>query len=316
MFCDESMEPLLTVSIPVFGLIFCGYLAGYFGVLGRESSEALNRFVYYFALPALLFIFVARSPLDRIFYWPFLGAWGGSLAITFALTGVIGRLVYRDRLAIMGLRSMNASFANSGYMGIPLAITAFGEAAGLPAIIATALMSIVFISLTIALVEADISSQAHVGGIVRDVAVALAKNPLVVSVVAGALVPAFNIPLPLTLGKFFDLLSAAAGPCALFAIGLFVSGQSMRAGPSDAALITIMKLLVHPLAAWVLVSAVFDLEPLWATTTVLMAALPTGANCFVLAQRYNIFVAPTSSTILLSTVFSVVTVSLLLVWLR
>jgi predicted permease len=310
------MEPLLTVSIPVFGLIFCGYLAGYFGVLGTQSSEALNRFVYYFALPALLFIFAARSPLDRIFYWQFLAAWGSSLAITFALTLVVGRLIYRDRLAAMGLRSMNASFANTGYMGIPLAITAFGEAAGLPAIIATALMSIVFISLTIALIETDISNQGNAVGIVRDVGLALAKNPLVVSVIAGALVPAFGIPLPLPLGKFFDLLSAAAGPCALFAMGLFVSGQSVREGLRDAALITILKLLVHPLAAWVLVYAVFDVEPLWATVAVLMAALPTGANCFVLAQRYNVFVAPTSATILLSTALSVVTVSLLLVWLR
>ena len=310
------MDALLTVSVPVFGLILCGYLAGYFGVLGAQSSEALNRFVYYFALPALLFIFVARAPLERILYWPFLAAWGGSLALSFGLTALLARLVYRDRLAVVGLRSMNASFANTGYMGIPLAITAFGEAAGLPAIIATAFMGIVVISLTIALIETDLSTKAGAGGIARDVGLALAKNPLVLSVAAGALVSAFGISIPLPLAKFFDLLSSAAGPCALFAIGLFISGQSVREGLHEAALITAIKLLVHPAIAWLLLAAVFEVEPLWATVTILIAALPTGANCFVLAQRYNVFVAPTSATILLSTALSVVTISLLLILLR
>ncbi|MFQ5757870.1 MAG: AEC family transporter [Acidiferrobacterales bacterium] len=63
-------------------------------------------------------------------------------------------------------------------------------------------------------------------------------------------------------------------------------------------------------------TSVFEVEPLWATVTILIAALPTDANCFVLAQRYNVFVAPTSATILLSTALSVVTVSLLLIFLR
>ena len=310
------MDALLTVSVPVFGLILCGYLAGYFGVLGTHSSEALNRFVYYFALPALLFIFVARAPLERILYWPFLAAWGGSLVLSFGLTALLARLVYRDRLAVVGLRSMNASFANTGYMGIPLAITAFGEAAGLPAIIATAFMGIILISLTIALIETDLSTKAGAGGIARDVGLALAKNPLVLSVAAGALVSAFGISIPLPLAKFFDLLSSAAGPCALFAIGLFISGQSVREGLHEAALITAIKLLVHPAIAWLLLATVFEVEPLWATVTILIAALPTGANCFVLAQRYNVFVAPTSATILLSTALSVVTVSLLLILLR
>jgi malonate transporter and related proteins len=309
------MEPLLAVSIPVFGLILCGYLAGAFGVLGMQSSEALNRFVYYFALPALLFIFVARAPLDRIFYWPFLAAWGGSLIVTYALTAVLGKLLYRDHFAAIGLRAMNASFANTGYMGIPLAITAFGDDAALPAIIATAVMSIVLIGPTITLIETGMSRQPNAGLVARDVTFALAKNPLIVSVVAGALVPIFGIPLPLALAKFFDLLSAAAGPCALFAIGLFISSQSLGKHVSEASLVTGVKLIVHPLVAWLLVT-IFRVEPLWATVAILMAALPAGVNCFVLAQRYDVYVGSTSATILLSTALSVVTVSLLLVLMR
>jgi malonate transporter and related proteins len=145
------MEALLTISFPVFGLILCGYLAARFRVLGKEDSEALNLYVYYFALPALLFAFVARAPLERIFCWEFLAAWGGSLALMFLVTAFLGRFVYRDGLAVLTMRAMNALFANTGHMGIPLAITAFGKKAGLPAIMATVYMRVVMMNLTIAL---------------------------------------------------------------------------------------------------------------------------------------------------------------------
>jgi predicted permease len=81
------MNALPNVSLPVFGVIFCGYLSAKLRILGPQSMEALNSFVYYFALPALPFIFVARAPVERIFYPPFLAAWGGGLAITFRRSG-------------------------------------------------------------------------------------------------------------------------------------------------------------------------------------------------------------------------------------
>ena len=57
------MNALLNITLPVFGIIFCGYLAARLKILGPQSSEALNAFVYYFALPAILFVFVARAPV-------------------------------------------------------------------------------------------------------------------------------------------------------------------------------------------------------------------------------------------------------------
>lgn len=208
---------------------------------------------------------------------------------------------------------MNASFANTGYMGIPLAITAFGEAAALPAIMATVFLSIVVMGLTIALIETDLSQQVGAVSIGRDVSLALVKNPVILPVAAGVLVPAFGLPLPAPVERFCDLLGSAAGPCALFAIGLFIAGQSLREGLGDAGLLVFIKLIVHPLVTWLLIVGLFQLEPLWAMVTILVSALPAGATCFVLAQRYQVFVAPTSASILLSTVLSVVTVSFLLV---
>jgi predicted permease len=305
------VNALLNVSLPVFGVVLCGYLAAKFRLLGPQSSEALNGFVYYFAMPALLFVFVVRAPVEQIFYWPFLAAWGGGFAITFALMALISRLVYRDRLAVMTLRSMNGVFANTGYMGIPLVMTAYGEAAALPAIMATVFLSLVGISLTVALIEIDLRRSAGTTRIARDVATSLLKNPFVIPVFLAVFIQQLGVPVPVPVLRFGDLLGNAAGPCALFSLGMFAAGQLLRSGLGETGLMTLMKLVVHPLVTWLLVTQVFEMDRLWAMVTVIVASLPTGATCFVLAQRYKVFEARTSSTTLASTALSVLTVSAL-----
>ncbi len=306
------MNALLNISLPVFGLIFCGYISAKFRILGPQSSEALNSFVYYFALPALLFIFVARAPIERIFYLPFLAAWGGGLTITFILMLLVAKLVYGDGLGVMTLRAMNSIFANTGYMGIPLVMTAYGESAALPAIMATVTMSVVFVPLIIILLEIEKRGETEPAAILRGVAEALIKNPIVIPVVLGVSVSSIGLNVPAPFGNFADLLGNAAGPCALFAMGMFAAGQSLRSGLGETGVMTLAKLIVHPLVTWVLVTRVFEMDHLWAVVTVVVATLPTGATCFVLAQRYGVFVARTSSVTLASTLLSVITVSALL----
>jgi len=309
------MELILNVSIPVFGLILCGYLAARLGVLGQQSTEALNGYVYYFALPALLFVFVARAPVERIFYAPFLAAFGGGYVITFVIAFVVFRRLYPGRLAATTMRANNAVFANTGYMGIPLASAAFGEAAVLPAIMATVFVSVISLNVAIALIEFDVVREAGGTRILRDVGRSLVRNPIIIPVAVAMLFPLAGWTLPAPLEKFCDLLGSSAGPCALFALGMFVATQSLRVGLGEAGLVSGFKLLIQPLVTWALVTYVFELEPVWAVATVLVSALPMGATCFVLAQRYRVLVGPTSSATLLSTALSVVTVTLLLAWL-
>jgi len=106
---------------------------------------------------------------------------------------------------------------------------------------------------------------------------------------------------------FCGILGAAAGPSALFAIGLFLVGIPIARGAPEVAAVTAMKLIVHPLATWVFAVHVLDVAPEWTAVGVLMAALPTGANVFVLAQNYRLYEARGSAVILVSTVVSVVT---------
>jgi hypothetical protein len=303
---------VLDVVLPVFGIVLAGYLCGRFGLLGQASSEALNRFVYFVALPALFFVSMARVPVADVLNLPFLAAFGGGVLIVSALSLPVSKAVFGNGLGPSGLHALSATFANTGYMGIPLLVTAFGQEAALPAIIATVLNGAVVMAIGIAVIEADLARGRGPARIVADVAGGVAKSPLVLSAVAGIAASALAMPLPNALVTFCEILGAAAPPCALFAIGLFLVGRGITRGLPEVAWLTALKLLVQPAVTWVIAVPLLHLDPLWAACAVILAALPTGSLVFVLASQYGVYVQRATAAILVSTVFSVVTLSALL----
>src|SRR5690554_1626525 len=161
---------VLDVVLPVFGIILAGWLCGRFGILGQASSEALNRFVYFVALPALFFVSMARVPAGEVLDLPFLAAFGGGVAAVALLSLPVSKLVFGNGLGPSGLHALSATFSNTGSMGLPLLITAFGQEAALPAIIATVLNGAVVMAIGIAVVEADLARGRGAARIVLDIA--------------------------------------------------------------------------------------------------------------------------------------------------
>ena len=309
------MGPILNVVFPVFAIMLAGYACGRFRILGNESSEALNRFVYFIALPALFFVSMARVSLDQVFNLPFLAAYGGGVAVTFALAFVVARVAFPNRLGALGLAGLSAIFSNTGYMGIPLLMLAFGEAGMLPAIITTILNGAVIMAVAIALLELDVHQGKGGLTVLRGVLAGILRSPLVISAAAGLAASGFGIPLPNAVATFCDILGAAAGPCALFAIGLFMVGKSFTAGMTEVSWLVLLKLLVQPLVTWWLAFHVFTIDPVWAAGALVQSALPTGALVFVLAQQYGLYIQRSTAVIMISTVVSLATLSLLFVYL-
>lgn len=303
------MEPIVNIVLPVFAIVGAGYLCGRRGLLGDDSSRALNSFVYWVALPALLFRAMATVDLDRLYDPAFLTGFLGALLVLWTLAIAGAMLLFRRTLAEAAIHGMNGVYGNSGYMGIPLAITAWGEAAALPAIVATVINTAVVVGLAIVLIETGGRSTASPGRVALNVIGAMAKNPMLAAPVLGLVWAAFGIPLPVPVEAFTGILGAAAGPCALFAIGLFMVGKPTSEGRLEVGVMTATKLIAQPALTALMVFLVFPADPLWAKVAVLMAALPTGAGSFVLAQAYGVYVLRTSSVILASTVLSVATIS-------
>ncbi len=162
-----------------------GFLAGRFRILGNESSEALNRFVYFFALPALLFLSMARAPTREVFNLPFIAAYMCGVIVVFIVVYIVGRIAFPARLAQHGLAGLAAMFANTGYMGIPLFLMAYGAPGMPPAIIAAVLNAAVLIGGVIILIELDAHKSGGFGRVLLGVSRALVVNPLIVSSIAG-----------------------------------------------------------------------------------------------------------------------------------
>ena len=307
------MTAILDIVLPVFGIVLAGYLCGRFGLLGEASSEALNRFAYYVAMPALFFVSMARVPLQEVLHWRFLAAYAGGLVATLIVAVALGRALFPNRLAETGLQGMAAIFANTGYMGIPLLITAFGDAGALPAIIATVFNGAVVMAIAIFIVEIDVSSGRGAGFVVLDALAGVARSPLVLSALTGILWSLLGLPVPEALGRFCDILGTAAPPAALFAIGLFLVGRTLTAGLAETSWLIACKLLLQPLATAAIAVLLLPMDRLWTVAVILLSALPTGSLVFVMAQQYGVYTQRATAVILASTILSVATLSALFI---
>lgn len=307
------MSLILEAVLPLFVLILVGYVAGRRGILGRSATDSLNSFVVWMALPALLFQAMAQISWDEIRQPGYIAGSAIAMALVFGISWVADRREGR-RMADASIASLAAAYGNAGYMGIPLCIMVLGEASLPAVIIITLLTACVLFAFSIVLVELDLQRSTTVAATLRKVAVSVARNPLVCAPIAGLVVSGVGWSLPGPVLQFTTLLGAAASPCALVTIGLFLSQGSPGQHRGTVWRIVSLKLLVHPLLAFVLVTWVFDMPPMWASAAILLAALPVGTGPFMVAKLYDREPAITSQATLISTVLSVVTVSLLVGW--
>ena len=304
------MVVIIEVILPIFAIMLAGYVAARTRLLEEGASESLSLFVYYVAAPALGFISLYRTPVEDFFNMQYLGALGGGMVSTLGLSLLVAVRFFRGSLTDYGLHGMCTMFPSTGYIGIPLLLIAFGDAALVPAIIGAVITGAFFLPVAIVLGEID-RGRDQSRNLLRSFAVAF-MSPLVISAVAGLGASASALQLPAAAVTFFDMLSGAYGPCALFAAGLFMGSRKVRAEPKEVAWLTIVKLTIQPLITWWLVHQVFGLSGIWAAAAVIQAALPTGVPVFVVAQRYGKYVDRSAAAVVVSTVISVLTLSALL----
>ncbi|OZI74434.1 AEC family transporter [Bordetella genomosp. 12] len=308
------MSAVVNATLPVFALILTGWLAARMRVLGPTATDALNRYVAYLSLPALLFRAMAQARMDDMLHWGFIAAFWGGICITFGVTmAVAGR---RAPLTDRTIEGLAAAYANAGYMGIPLCLVVLGPDSLPPAIITTLLTACALFACAIALIEYDQHRQRHWGATLYKVGRALARNPLLIAPVAGALVAGLDVSLPQGLDRYVELLGASASPCALITIGLFLAQAQPAVGSTSVGRLVAGKLLLQPLITAILAFWVFSMPPLWAWCAVLISALPMGTGPFMLAQLYGRAAGNTSRAILLSTLLSVITISALVAWIQ
>jgi predicted permease len=299
------MVEILLKTLPFFAVIGLGYASGRVGFFTSEATAYLTRFVFYFALSAMLFGFAANLDVAAIFSWPFLFAYLlGTTVIWLVVAAVaLWRGTSREEAVF---EAHTGVIGNVGFLGIPMLALLLGPQAVGPVLLVLAVDLIVFSSLLTMLITGlragRVSAQTF--GIL---AVGLAKNPMIVSVVLGILWGSTGLNLPGPVNEFLTLLGAAATPCALFAIGASLAGRSAER-VEVAAWLSLSKLVLHP-AAVATACWLFGVSGYAAGVMIAAAALPVAGNVFILAQHYGVAPQRVSTAILLSTAASVLTVT-------
>lgn len=309
------MQAIFNAALPIFALIVTGYLCGRFGMFAQEAIGSINRFAAYLALPALLFVAMTRITPEELGQTGFMAAYLLPIALIYFAGYAIAR---RQGLPLAGasMGGLNASYSNVGFMGVPLCLLLFGEKGLQPAVVAALFTACVQFLTAIALIEIGVNRGASVLRTAGKVAGSLITNPLCVAPLAGLAIGMSGLPLPVPVERFATLLGGAATPCALICIGLFFAQQEgVKEDFGTIGVTLVLKLLIQPAIAALLVFYVFDMPPLWAKSAILLSALPIGAGAFTVAQLYGLQTAATSGAIMLSHVLSVATLSLLLIWL-
>ncbi|MFN3985138.1 MAG: AEC family transporter [Rhodocyclaceae bacterium] len=310
------MDLIFGIILPVFGTLGLGYAAARIGVFDEAANRGLSLFVFNFALPLMLFRAIAQSELPDAMPWGYLlsyylGAFG-----VFALAMLGGRLIFTRRLSEQGVLGLGASFSNTGMLGIPLVMTAFGPSAALPLFVMIACHSLLMLPPTTALIEAGQSERRSIGAMLLNLAGSIAATPIIWGLSAGLLFALSGFAIPGPIDAVAGGLGAAATPCALFALGASLTRYNIVGNLREPLLLVGLKTLVHPLLVWLLATWVFDVPPLWVATAVTLAALPAGITPYLFAQRYNACQETIASTVFLSTTLSVLSLSLLLFLLR
>lgn len=301
------MSAIVDSFFPLLALILLGWLVRRRGLLGAAAARELTAFVAWLALPSLLFEGIAGASWQQLWQPHFVLAYAGAMVATFLL--MFWWLPRTRPFAERCLDCFGATYANSGFIGIPLSALLLGREALIPATIATLLTAVLLFAVGIVLLELGAGSAARPLATMGKAARAVARNPLVLATVAGGSWSAGGWTMPQAPHRLLELLAAAAGPCALVSIGALLA-QPAPAG-SDAtplAPVVVAKLVVLPAICALLALEVFALPPVWATTAVLLNALPTGTGPFMLAEFYGRDVARASRIMFVTTILSLASV--------
>ncbi len=308
---SKLMSAIFNLTLPFFALVGFGYLAKRLSWLPQNGVAAINVFVFNFAMPALVINALGRQDFSSLIDVRFMAGWFLAAALIFAIGMIIGRIVFGGGIREMALSGQAASIGNLGFLALPLLLSVVGDKVAAPVSAALIIDLVILIPVSIAMLESG-------GGAGGSFAAALARalkgafvNPFFLAIAGGVFLSASGIGLPGPTDRFISFLAGAAGPAALFSLGASLAGRTLVADALSIGILSVLKLIAHPLAAYIILSALGVTGETLAIGVVL-AAMPIAGNVFVIAEAYATMVKRLSAAILISTVIAVVTVAVAL----
>jgi len=304
---------VVEVILPIFGVVALGYGASFMHVFDAASARGLSRFVFFFAIPLMLFEQVATTDPVGGGAWALLATFYLSTGTVFAVGGLLARFAFARRGDEAVLLGFAGAYGNTVMIGIPVVLTVIGPDGAFPMFLIISFHSLVFFTLVTVLLEAVRGARGGMNAVPGEVLRGVLTNPILVALVLGVVVNRIGLPLPATLLSFAELVGSAAVPCALFATGAALKDFRIRGALPVVAVLVGLKAVLHPLVVFVLATQVFALSPLFTTVAIVLATMPVGINPYLFATRYGAAEAESATAMALSTLLAVVTVTATLV---
>jgi malonate transporter len=307
------MDGVLAIVLPVFGLIGVGWAASRTGLLSDRVGDGLSDFVFAVAVPCLLFKTLATADIPDASPWYYWLSYFTGVAVAWGIASFLTlKLFKRD-----GKTSVVAGFTsgqgNTVLIGIPLILTAFGDAGKVPIFMLLAIHLPLMMSVATIGIELAADERQKPKQFIRKLALSIVSHPIIIGIGLGVLWRFGNLPLGGAPLQLIESLGSTAVPCALFSSGMALKRYGLIGDLRITCLISFLKLLIHPAVYYVLARYVFALPPVWIGAGLLFAACPSGINAYLLASRYGTGIRIASSSIALSTVLAVLSVSVWLV---
>lgn len=306
------MADIFALLLPFFGLILIGYVAAKAIKQPAEALGWMNIFIIYAALPALFFKLVSRTPVEQLTRFDFII---GEIAATYLVFFVLFAISYvlrRNSLADSAIQSFAGSYGNIGYMGPGLALLALGETAAVPVALIVCFENAFHFFMAPAMMAVASGDRRRRSEVALEIARKVALHPFILSTAIGFCFALLSISPPEPVQRLVDYLAQAAAPCALFAMGVTLALRPIRRVPVEIGYISAAKLIVLPATTYTVLSLVGNFDPVWIYSAMLLSALPTATNVFVIGQQYGVWQERASASILITTVLSVATLPVVL----
>lgn len=296
---------VLPLIFPVFAAIVSGYFFARFKILPMSVAGALTQFVFYTAIPAILFVIIAKQDLKDLANWPFIAVYAGPALAIFLIMFFAAHYWRQLSSGDAAMLAMASIISNTGIIALPLLHELYGEKAVVLAALAN-IIAVVFVLILILILElANAEEGGGKAAVFKHLENAL-LNPVILSTILGIAFAISPLTLPTLVVDYLNLMASALAPCALFAVGMSIKISDVIKTGSTIALTTLVKLIIFPTAVLLCAQAA-GLDSLAATAAVIAAAVPTAKNVFILSQRYHQYEDVAAETVSVTTALSVVT---------
>jgi malonate transporter len=286
------MFDILSITVPIFIMIAIGYAAVHWRVFAPEAMRILGNYVVVLALPALLFKAVSERPISEVVNWSYMAAYLCGSLVVLTAGFFYARRIQKAETTAAAFCAMGMVCSNTGFIGYPILLLTLPSIAGVGLALNMMVENIVLIPLLLAIAEAGHGGPSPVGKMLARTFRGLARNPIIIGLVAGLAASFSGVTIPAPLMKPIDMLAASSAAVSLLVIGGTLASVSVRGLSGEIAPTVAGKLVFHPLAVFAAtvvlpLAGLAPLSPEMQAAAVILAAVPMMGIYPILAQRFG-----------------------------